>query len=232
MVAKRTRHERRPGSRRKSPSHRRGTARLTNAIAWTELGIRRSCEPAAAFAARAGPRWTCPGNVAGGCQAGGRGGKLRSQDRLQAYVEAQRREGKTPDPVELAGLRQETRNELERILSPGPWRNSCCVIRKMQTTGARSSASCVFQSDPDEFRAVFRSTDIFDQQLELLPAGTDPNTLAQRKSLEEQRENAIKVALGPKRYEEYRLLHDPLYRDAVATAQQNGTPEAAWSFTR
>jgi hypothetical protein len=33
--------------------------------------------------------------------------------------------------------------------------------------------------------------------------------------------------LGPNRYEEYRLLHDPIYRDAVASAQQAGTPEAA-----
>src|SRR5262249_21003172 len=55
----------------------------------------------------------------------------------------------------------------------------------------------------------------------------DPNSLAQRKALEDQRENAMKVALGPKRYEEYRMLQDPLYRDAVALALQAGTPEAA-----
>jgi hypothetical protein len=32
--------------------------------------------------------------------------------------------------------------------------------------------------------------------------------------------------LGAKRYEEYRLLQDPLYRDAVAAADEAGTPEA------
>jgi hypothetical protein len=83
-----------------------------------------------------------------------------------------------------------------------------------------------FNATPTEFRQLFRATDYLDQQLEAL-TGTDPNTLAQRKSLEDQRENAIKIALGPKRYEEYRDLQDPLYREAVATAEGAGTPEAA-----
>src|SRR5262249_3156665 len=77
-----------------------------------------------------------------------------------------------------------------------------------------------------EFRAVFRAIDTIDQQLQLL-AGNDANTLQARKTLEDQREAAIKTALGPKRYDEYHLLHDPLYRDAVAAAQEAGTPDAA-----
>src|SRR5262245_17674530 len=43
---------------------------------------------------------------------------IHSQDRLQAYLTAQRNEGKDPDPVELAKLRQQTRTELQRILTP------------------------------------------------------------------------------------------------------------------
>src|SRR5258706_11896034 len=34
---------------------------------------------------------------------------LRSQERMQAYLEAQRKEGKNPDPLELAKLRLQTR---------------------------------------------------------------------------------------------------------------------------
>jgi LysM domain-containing protein len=60
-----------------------------------------------------------------------------------------------------------------------------------------------------------------------LLSGNDAATIAQRKSLEDQRDNALKIALGANRYEEYRLLHDPVYRDAVETAQKAGTPEAA-----
>src|SRR5882724_7989598 len=43
---------------------------------------------------------------------------IRSQDRLQAYLEAQRKEGKNPDPEELARIRQQTRAELQRVLAP------------------------------------------------------------------------------------------------------------------
>src|SRR5439155_3173401 len=84
-----------------------------------------------------------------------------------------------------------------------------------------------FNPSQDEFRAVFRASDTLDQQIQMLADATDPNSVAQRKALEDHRENAIKVALGAKRYEEYRMLHDPLYRDAVAMSQQAGTPEAA-----
>ena len=45
--------------------------------------------------------------------------------------------------------------------------------------------------------------------------------------MEAQKANALKIALGPDRYEEYEMLHDPAYRQAVATAEQAGTPEAA-----
>ena len=153
---------------------------------------------------------------------------VHSEDRLQAYLERQRSQGKEPDPVELGKIRQQTRNELARILSPQQLEEF--LLRYSQTANnLRSEAGQLryFNPTPDEFRALFRAADPVDQQLSLLGDGTDPNTRQIRKSLEDQRENAIRIALGPRRYEEYRLLHDPLYRDAVATAQETGTPEAA-----
>jgi LysM repeat protein len=74
---------------------------------------------------------------------------------------------------------------------------------------------------------VFRATDSIDQQLQMLADSNDPNSIQARQALENQRENAVKTALGAKRFEEYLMLHDPLYRDAVASAQEAGTPEAA-----
>jgi len=85
-----------------------------------------------------------------------------------------------------------------------------------------------FNPTPEEFRVLFRSTDQLNEQIQLLATASDANSVAQRKNLEDQRENAIKLALGPQRYEEYRLLQDPLYRDAVARAEQAGTPDSAW----
>src|ERR1044071_2331850 len=152
---------------------------------------------------------------------------LHSQDHLQSYLDSVKREGKTPDPVELAKIRQQTRNELQRVLSPPQLEEFLLRYSESATTlRAEMGQLKYFNPTPDEFRVLFRSVDQFNEQIQLLAAATDPNSAAQRKNLEEQRENSIKSALGPKRYEEYKLLQDPLYRDAVAKAQQAGTPDS------
>jgi hypothetical protein len=153
---------------------------------------------------------------------------LRSQDKLQEYLDEQRQQGKNPDLGEMAKLRQQTRSELQKILTPAQLEEF--LLRYSQNANdLRSEFGQLryFNPTPDEFRAVFRSTDALDQQIELLADASDANSLAQRKSLEDQRENAIKVALGAKRYAEYQQLQDPIYRDAYAQAEQAGTPEAA-----
>jgi hypothetical protein len=153
---------------------------------------------------------------------------LGSQDKLQAYLEEQQRQGKSPDPVEMARLRQQTRLELQKILTPSQLEEF--LLRYSQNANdLRSEFGQLrfFNPTPDEFRAVFRATDMLNEQIELLADATDPNSVAQRKSLEDQRDNAIKTALGGKRYAEYQQLQDPVYRDAYALAEQAGTPEAA-----
>jgi LysM repeat protein len=154
---------------------------------------------------------------------------LRSQNRVQAYLDEVAREGKSPDPAELARLRRQTRDELAKVLTGGQLEEY--LLRYSQNAyNLRSTlAELSFTPTPEEFREIFRATDALNQRIETL-TGSDPNTQRARRSLEEQRENAIKVALGPKRYDEYRSLHDPLYREAVATAEAAGTPEAAKSI--
>jgi LysM repeat protein len=156
---------------------------------------------------------------------------IRSQERMQAYLDAQRRAGKEPDPVELAKLRQQTRDDLARLLSP-PELEEFLLRYSQDANDLRAEFGQLrfFNSTSNEFRAVFRATDALDQRIQLLADATDPSSLAARKALEDQRENAIKIALGPTRYGEYRLLHDPVYRDAVAAAEEAGTPEAAQAF--
>jgi len=153
---------------------------------------------------------------------------LRSQDKLQAYLDDQQRQGKSPDPVEVAKLRQQTRLDLQKILTPTQLEEF--LLRYSQNANdLRNDFGQLrfFSPTPDEFRAVFRATDSLDQQIALLADATDPNSVAQRKALEDQRENAMKIALGAKRYGQYQQLQDPLYRDAYAVAEQAGTPEAA-----
>jgi hypothetical protein len=153
---------------------------------------------------------------------------LRTQDRLQAYLDDQRRAGKTPDPAEVARLRQQTRTELERVLTP--FQLEEFLLRYSQNANdlrADLGSLRFFNATSNEFRAMFRATDALDQQIQLLAGTTDENLAAQRKALENQRDNALKIALGQRRFEQYQQLHDPVYRDAVATAEQAGTPDAA-----
>jgi LysM repeat protein len=155
---------------------------------------------------------------------------FRAEDRMAAYLEAQKRDGKTPDPLEVARLKRQARDELARILPPAQLEEY--LLRYSDSaSGLRAELGQLkfFDDSPDEFRAIFRARDAYDQQLALL-VGDDANTVAQRKSLESARDNAIRVALGPQRYEEYLRLHDPAYRDAYAAAIQAGVPEAARSI--
>jgi LysM repeat protein len=150
---------------------------------------------------------------------------VRSQERLQAYL---REAGNRPDPAQLAKLRQQSRDELAGVLTP-PQLEEYLLRYSQNANNLRTELGQLryFDATPDEFRAVFRATDSIDQQLQLLAASTNPNDAFQRRALEQQRENALKLALGAQRYQQYTALHDPAYRDAVADALQAGTPEAA-----
>ena len=151
----------------------------------------------------------------------------RSEDRVLAYLELMKQEGKTPDPAEMARIRQETRRELAGVLSPLQLEEF--LLRYSENaSGLRNNFGDLkyFNASPDEFRSVFRAVDAIDQQIAAI-TGSDANSVQGRRALEAQRENAIKLALGQKRYEEYRMLQDPLYRQAMATAIAAGTPEQA-----
>jgi LysM repeat protein len=151
-----------------------------------------------------------------------------AQERLQAYLESQRARGKSPDPVELARLRQQTREELTRTLAPLQLEEY--LLRYSQDANdlrAELGQLKYFEATPDEFRNLFRATDAIDQQLQLVGTNSNPNTVAQRNALLQQRENAVKLALGLERYDQYVLLQDPAYREAFEAAQRAGTPNAA-----
>jgi LysM repeat protein len=153
---------------------------------------------------------------------------VRANDRLQAYLDAQRLAGKQPDPAEIAKLRQEARTEFAHLLTP-PQLEEFLLRYSQSANNLRSEMGDLkyFDATPDEFRAIFHATDPIDQQLELLAGKTDANSVLLRNQLLQQRDNAIKVAVGADRYRMYQMLHDPQFRDAVAKAQEAGDPDAA-----
>jgi LysM repeat protein len=156
---------------------------------------------------------------------------IRSVNNLRSYLETQQREGKNGDPAELARIREQTRSELQRVLNPAQMEEY--LLRYSENAAAlrmEIGELKYFNASPEEFRTIFRSTDLLSQQIQLLASATDPSSVAQRKNLQDQREKAIQLALGPERYEQYQLLQDPLYRNAVASAEKAGTPESAGTF--
>ena len=152
----------------------------------------------------------------------------QAQDRMQEYLQQMREAGKDPDPAELARMRQDTRNQLAAVLSPAQLEEY--LLRYSQTANdlrADLGKMKYFNATPDEFRAIFRATDSLNQQIQLLGPANDPVTASQRASLEQQRDNAIRLALGQSRFQQFQKLQDPLYQQAMATAIQNGDPGSA-----
>ncbi len=152
----------------------------------------------------------------------------RQEQKVQDYLAAQRSAGKKPDPVELARLHQGTRDELAKILTP-PQLEEYLLRYSSNAQELRGDLGQLkyFNATPEEFRNLFRAEDPFDQQIKLYYSGDDPASVQQRTALEAQRQEAIKIALGPERYAEYQRLQDPGFRDALAAAQQAGQPDSA-----
>ena len=150
---------------------------------------------------------------------------LLSQQRIQAYLDAQGEEGLPADPVVLAQLRQETRDELGQALDPAQLEEF--LLRYSQTAGNLRNQLNGFDVTPDEFRKLFHAADPINEQIQLV-AADDPSGAAQRTALEKQFDAALKNVLGPDRYQSYLTAQltaqDPAYRDALALAQQTGAP--------
>ena len=152
---------------------------------------------------------------------------IRSQERLENYVNSRLREGKEVDLAEYARLQQQTRDELANVLTPPQLEEF--LLRYSSTAvnlRARFAELQFFNPTPEEFRSMFRSVSNLDHQIALLSGATDANSVRHRQTLEQQRENSIRAALGPRRYEEYRLLQDDAYRESLRLAQQNNAPDS------
>lgn len=152
---------------------------------------------------------------------------LRSQKRIQDYVEAQRLAGKEPDLAELARLRQQARSELAGVLTP-PQVEEYLLRYSDTADNLRTELGDLrfFNATPDEFRNIFHAVDRINEQLAAI-SDSDPQAAQTRASLELQREAAIKNTLGEQRFKDYMVLHDPGYRDAMDFAQGANLPQSA-----
>jgi len=146
----------------------------------------------------------------------------RAAERRQNYLDSLQKEGKQPDPAELAKMRQQTRAELAQALNPEQLEEY--LLRHSSQAGSLRSELHGLANTPDQFRALFRLTDPIDQQLQLLSNTNDAAIAARRQELEKQRDQGMQQMLGTDDYKQYKLRQDALYREVQAVAQQAGTP--------
>jgi LysM repeat protein len=121
---------------------------------------------------------------------------------------------------------QEFRAQLARLLTPAQLEEY--LLRHSDTADelrVQLGNLKYFKTSPDEFRALFRATDGLDGQINFARISQND---AQEEKLNQQRAEAIKLALGPQRYAEYERLQDNDYRNALDLVDEHGgNPQTA-----
>ncbi len=149
----------------------------------------------------------------------------RSRLGLEAYLRLCEGAGETPDPAELARLREQTRKELAEHLNAEQLDEF--LLRYSNTAVQLRAELQGFNTSPEEFRKLFAATDPIDRELAMLGTGDDPATRARRRQLEQARDAGLRAALSPERYDDYRMLTDGDYRAALVEARQAGASAQA-----
>jgi hypothetical protein len=149
----------------------------------------------------------------------------QSIERHQSYFWERANQGQPLNNVEMAKLRENTRSELRKVLSPLEVEEF--VLRYSHNAHQLREELRGIDPNAEEFRKVFRATDAIDHQMQLDFGGVEGMSEKQRERYERDRETAVRESLGLERYQAYLLTKDPLYRQAQMTAQQYGAPSKA-----
>jgi hypothetical protein len=81
-----------------------------------------------------------------------------------------------------------------------------------------------FDTQPEEFRKIFRATEAIDEQLYALGERDDAEAQQRREKLLAERDAAIRATLVPARFEQFARLRDPAYLSALETLANGGNP--------
>jgi LysM repeat protein len=146
---------------------------------------------------------------------------LRTQQQTADLVNAAQQQGAQPDAAQLAQIREQTRRDLAKVLSPAQLEEF--LLRYSQTAATLRNEMKSLDLSPDEFRNVFRTTDSIERQIQSLPADS-PNADQQRADLLRQRDQAVRTILGEDRFKAFLAARDPSFADALAVTQQAGAP--------
>jgi len=150
--------------------------------------------------------------------------KLVVQDIITRSVDRERRwrreNERSMDDATLAQHRQQTREELAKVLTPVQLEEY--LLRWSHNAGALRERLGAFDLTPEQFRALFRASDALQQQVQLLAGADDDAGSQRRERLETELDLVYKQALGPERFEEFKLNQNPGYvqaRELAARAE-------------
>ena len=146
----------------------------------------------------------------------------RSDQRQRAYLDAENKAGRTPDPTELARVRLSTRDELAKVLSPEQLQEF--LLRYSLSAKQIRNELSGFEISPDEFKALFRLRAPLDHEIDLRYSANDPDSVRRRQELEQQRNAAYVQALGSERIQTLLLQKDPAFGQTQLYLEQIGAP--------
>jgi len=149
----------------------------------------------------------------------------RSMERHQNYFWTRVNEGQPMNQIEMAKLREQTRSDLRKVLNDDQVEEF--VLRYSHNASRLREELRGFEPTPDEFRKIFRAIDPLEHQMQLEFGGPEAMSEKQRERFDGQRNEAIREALSPERYQAFLLTKDPLYRQAQMVALQYGAPPKA-----
>ena len=149
----------------------------------------------------------------------------RSMERHQSTLVARANGGQPPNPVEVAKLRDQTRLELKHALNSQELEEF--LLRYSHNAEELRNELRDLEPTPEEFRKVFHALDPVEHQMQLDYGNTEALSGKQKERYEHQRDEMIKEALGPQRFETLSLTKEPLYRQAQMFATQYNAPAKA-----
>lgn len=133
--------------------------------------------------------------------------------------------GQAPEAVQAARHREQTRAELRQVLSPEELEEF--LLRSSHVAHNLRYELAALNPTEAEFRQVFRAVDPLEHQMQLEFGSLEAMSPEQRERFQRQRQQAIREALGPARFQDYLLAQDPAYQAALALARaRNAPPEA------
>jgi hypothetical protein len=147
-----------------------------------------------------------------------------AQQKIEAYQETQRLEGKAIDPMQMVRLREEPLASLAAVLESEAYDEF--VLRYSPAAQQLREMMRTMDLNADQFRGLFAALSGIIGQPVFFYSGSDPSWLKQQQQLATQSEAVIKTTLGAAIYASYQLNQDPLFRSSQAVAGQLNLPDS------